>query len=48
MSTKYMKENENLVDRYLDPGEGNSFPLQWVILTWRIPSIEEPGRLPSL
>ena len=30
------------------PGEGNGYPLQWVILTWRIPSIEESGGLPSL
>ena len=30
------------------PGEGNGYPLQWVILTWRIPSLEEPGGLPSL
>ena len=30
------------------PGEGNGYPLQWVILTWRIPSIEEPGGLQSI
>ena len=27
------------------PGEGNGNPLQYSILAWEIPWIEEPGRL---
>jgi len=36
----------HLVSAYPDPGEGNGIPLQYS--AWKIPWMEEPGRLQSM